>query len=158
MSSLQSTIRRGQSVDLAAARALLEGAGLPTADLSSARDLHLWVIETKESVFGVIGMERFGTCALLRSLVIGAGFERRGLGHQLVARLEREACADGVEELVLLTNTAEKFFSAIGYEVIDRRSVREEIKQSAEFSTLCPASAVCMKKLLASSRVAVSHG
>jgi amino-acid N-acetyltransferase len=158
MSSLQSTIRRGQSVDLAVVRALLEGAGLPTADLTSARDLNLWVIEAKESVFGVIAMERFGTCALLRSLAIGPGYQRRGLARQLVARLEHEACAVGVEELVLLTNTAEKFFGAIGYEVVDRRSVPEEIKQSAEFRTLCPASAVCMKKLLVSSRVAVSHG
>jgi amino-acid N-acetyltransferase len=53
---------------------------------------------------------------------------------------------------VLLTETAEKFFRAIGYEVIDRRHVPEEIKQSAEFRSLCPASAVCMSKLLASPR------
>ena len=53
---------------------------------------------------------------------------------------------------MLLTETAEKFFRAIGYEVIDRRHVPEEIKQSAEFRSLCPASAVCMTKLLPSAR------
>jgi arsenate reductase len=94
-------------------------------------------------------MERFGTCALLRSLAVGTSFQRRGFGHNLVARLERDAQAYGVEQLVLLTETAEKFFRAIGYEVIDRRLVPEEIKQTAEFRSLCPASAVCMTKLLA---------
>jgi|SRR5580692_3562352 amino-acid N-acetyltransferase len=158
MSSLQPTIRRAQDVDLAVVLALLESAALPTADLTSAPGLQLWVLEAKESLCGVIGMERFGTCALLRSLAVGTSFQRRGFGHNLVARLERDAQAYGVEQLVLLTETAEKFFRAIGYEVIDRRLVPEEIKQTAEFRSLCPASAVCMTKLLAPSRAGVPNG
>jgi amino-acid N-acetyltransferase len=59
---------------------------------------------------------------------------------------------------VLLTETAEGFFRAIGYEIIDRSHVPEKINQSAEFRLLCPASAVCMRKSLASSRAGVSHG
>lgn len=158
MPSLLPTIRRGQGVDLAVVLALLEGAGLPTVDLPSAADLHLWVFESKGSVFGVIGMERFGACALLRSLVVSPGCQRRGFGHALVARLEREAQTEGVEQLVLLTEAAERFFHAIGYKVIDRSCAPEGIKQSAEFRSLCPASAVCMTKSLASSRAGVSDG
>jgi amino-acid N-acetyltransferase len=124
----------------------------------STPDLQLWVFEEDETVFGLIGMERFGACALLRSLVVGSGYRRRGFGHTLVTRLEREAQTEGVEQLVLLTETAELFFRAIGYEVIDRRLAPEEIKQSTEFRSLCPASAVCMTKLLASSSTAASHG
>jgi amino-acid N-acetyltransferase len=55
-----------------------------------------------------------------------------------------------------LTETAENFFRGLGYEAIDRRYVPEEIQQSAEFRSLCPASAVCMTKSLSASRVAVS--
>ena len=157
MSSPQPTIRRGQGVDLAAVLALLKSSGLPTADLTSASDLHLWVVEENETIFGVIGMERFGDCALLRSLAVGTSFQRRGIGSQLVARLEREAQNEGIEQLVLLTETAEPFFRAIGYEAIDRRLVPEKIKESAEFRSLCPASAVCMRKLLVS-RAGKSHG
>ena|SRR5882724_1996905 len=156
--SSQSTIRRGQDADLAAVLALLQGAGLPTADLTSAAGLHMWVLLAEESLIGVVGMERFGARALLRSLAVAPSYRQRGMGHQLVARLEREAQADGVEQLVLLTETAEKFFSAFGYDVIDRRHVAEEIKQSAEFRSLCPASAVCMSKLLASQRARMSRG
>jgi len=118
----------------------------------------MWVLLAEESLIGVVGMERFGARALLRSLAVAPSYRQRGMGHQLVARLEREAQADGVEQLVLLTETAEKFFSASGYEVIDRRHVAEEIKQSAEFRSLCPASAVCMSKLLASQRARMSRG
>jgi amino-acid N-acetyltransferase len=103
-------------------------------------------------------MERFGARALLRSLAVAPSYQQRGMGHQLVARVEREAQASDVEQLVLLTETAEKFFRAIGYQVIDRRHVPDEIKRSAEFRSLCPASAVCMSKLLTSRRSMVSHG
>ena len=101
-------------------------------------------------------MERFGARALLRSLAVAPGHQQRGMGHKLVARLEREAQAEDVEQLVLLTETVEKFFRSIGYVVIDRRHVPEEIKQSAEFRSLCPASAVCMSKSLTSAREGVT--
>ena len=156
--SSQPIIRRGRDADLVAVLALLQEAGLPTADLASAAGLHMWVLLDNESLIGVIGMERFGARALLRSLAVAPGYRQRGMGHQLVARLEREAEADGVEQLVLLTETAEKFFRAIGFEVIERRHVPEEIKQSAEFRSLCPASAVCMSKLLTPSRARMAHG
>jgi amino-acid N-acetyltransferase len=147
-SSPQPAIRRGRASDLAAVLAMLQGAGLPTEDLTSAPGLHLWVISTEKSLVGVIGLERFDAGALLRSLAVEPGHQRRGLGRQLVARLEHDARADGVQQLVLLTKTAEAFFRELGYEAIDRRYVSEDLKQSAEFRSLCPASAVCMTKSL----------
>ena len=94
----------------------------------------------------MIGIERFGASALLRSLAIAPNQQQHGLGSQLVAQLERDVQGTGVEQLILLTETAESFFRRIGYEVIDRRDVPEEVKQSAEFRSLCPASAACMMK------------
>jgi amino-acid N-acetyltransferase len=158
MPALQPTIRRGQRADLAAVLALLKRAGLPTDDLTSAPGLHLWVLEADESLSGVIGMERFGACALLRSLAVAPSCQQRGFGRELVARLERDAQVEGVEHLVLLTETAEAFFRQVGYDVIDRRYIPEEIKQSAELRSLCPASAVCMTKSLAASRVGAAIG
>lgn len=144
------SIRWGHGADLAAVVTLLKGVGLPTDDLAGVPDLRLWVLETGQLLCGVIGMERFGACALLRSLAVAPSFQKRGLGRRLVARLEADAQADGVVQLVLLTETAEAFFCSIGYEATDRRFVPEDIKQTAEFRSLCPASAVCMTKSLAS--------
>jgi N-acetylglutamate synthase-like GNAT family acetyltransferase len=90
MLSWQPAIRPGHLADLAAVTALLKGAGLPTADVTSALDLHLWVLETEGDVVGAIGIERFGAGALLRSLVIAPTYRRRGLGQRLVAQLEQE--------------------------------------------------------------------
>jgi amino-acid N-acetyltransferase len=148
MLSLQPAIRPGHSADLAAVSALLKGAGLPTDDLASASDLHLWVLEAEGDVIGAIAIEHFGASALLRSLVIVPAYRQRGLGHRLVAQLEQDVQEKGVEQLILLTETAESFFRRNGYEVIERRYVPEEVAQSAEFRSLCPASAVCMAKVL----------
>jgi len=148
MLSLRPANRSGQSADLAAVTALLKSEGLPTDDLATASDLHLWVLEIKGDVVGAIGIERFGASALLRSLVIAPAYQRRGLGNRLVAQLEQDVQDKGVGQLILLTETAESFFRRNGYEVIDRRSVPEEVTQSAEFRSLCPASAVCMAKAL----------
>jgi amino-acid N-acetyltransferase len=146
--SLKPKIRCGASTDLPAVTALLQGASLPTADLASAGQLQLWILEIGESIQGVIALERFGPDALLRSLVVAPGQRQRGLGHELVARLEHDAKTDGIAQLVLLTETAESFFHSLGYESVDRSLVSEPVKQSAEFRSLCPVSAVCMRKVL----------
>lgn len=133
-----------------AVRDLLEGAGLPTADLTSAPGLQLWVLEAVDSsIVGAIAVERFsGREALLRSLVIVRASRGCGLGQRLVERVEQDSRQAGIHRLVLLTATAEWFFKHLGYAVIDRQSVGGAVKQSAEFRSLCPASAVCMAKSL----------
>lgn len=73
---------------------------------------------------------------------------KRGLGHELVARLEQDAQAVGIQQLILLTETAEAFFRRLGYTITDRSQVSDDGKQSAEFRILCPVSAVCMSKVL----------
>jgi amino-acid N-acetyltransferase len=149
MSAVAETrIRRGQLVDMPAIATLLESAGLPTADLTCAADFQTWVIEAHGTLLAAIGLERFGDVALLRSLVVAPAQRERGLGQELVTRLERDARAAGITRLVLLTETAEEFFRRRGYFVTDRREVSDRVKQSAEFRSLCPVSAVCMSKAL----------
>jgi amino-acid N-acetyltransferase len=145
-SSVQPRVRQAQTADMAAVLALLESARLPTADLHSAQQLTIWVLEGQTSLLGVVALERFGTEALLRSLAIAPEYRKRGFGQGLVARLERDARESGIKQLVLLTETAQQFFSRLGYSVVDRRSVSNEVQQSAEFRSLCPVSAVCMTK------------
>jgi amino-acid N-acetyltransferase len=127
--------------------ALLASAGLPTADLSSALQLTVWILKS-DSLKGAIGLERFGPTGLMRSLVVAPSYRCRGLGRELVAWLEHDARAGGIQQLVLLTETAEPFFRSLGYSAIDRHLVGEALKQSAEFRSLCPVSAVCMRKTL----------
>jgi amino-acid N-acetyltransferase len=146
--TLNPVIRRGRREDLDSVRRLLDGAGLPSADLEQITDLRLWVLESDREPLGAIALECAGKDALLRSLAILPAHRNRGFGRDLVARLEQDARAEGVTRLTLLTETAEKFFRGLGYRTIDRGEVPEEVKRSAEFRSLCPASAVCMSKTL----------
>jgi amino-acid N-acetyltransferase len=142
------TIRRAGGGDLPVVLRILSAAGLPTEDLSTARDLRLWLATDGDVPLGVVGLERFGAEGLLRSLAVLPGHRQRGLGRELVARVDRDARAEGVDRIVVLTETAERFFRCLGFEVIDRAAVSEPMKQSAEFRSLCPASATCMSKFL----------
>ncbi len=106
------------------------------------------MLEEKGSILGVIGLERFGGAALLRSLAVAPEHRKRGIGRELVAHLELEAKSEGIKQLVLLTETAEAFFRGLGYAVTDRSLVSDAVKQSVEFRSLCPVSAICMSKSL----------
>jgi amino-acid N-acetyltransferase len=151
-------VRAATVADFIAVRDLLVAAGLPVEDLDSSPDLRLWVAEDADRIVGAIGLERFGAAGLLRSLVVAPSHRQSGLGSALAAALEQEAGTSGMATLVLLTETAEAFFRRHGYEVVDRAYVPDEIKASAEFLSLCPASATCMTKSLPSSQLSVSRG
>ena len=143
-------VRASTAADFSKVRDLLASARLPIEDLNVAPGLRFWVAEDQDQVVGVVGLEARGPAALLRSLVVAPSHRQYGLGSSLTATLEREARATGIEVLVLLTETAEAFFKRRGYQVIEREQVPAKIKQSAEFQSLCPASAICMTKSLQS--------
>jgi amino-acid N-acetyltransferase len=133
--------------DLIAIRALLECAALPTSDLDSARP-EFAVIREGAQVIAAGALQRFGSAALLRSVIVAPDRRGSGLGKVLVSELERVARAAHVSRLVLLTQTAAEFFARCGYRVIERNTAPEEIQGSEEFLALCPSSATCMAKSL----------
>lgn len=141
-------VRRAIPADTRPIRDLLTAAQLPVEDLDRA-SVQFWVVGEGSPVVGAIGLERSGAAGLLRSLVVAPAKQKHGVGRTLVAALERDARQAGVDELVLLTQTAEAFFRRSGYGVVDRASVPAGIRALAEFKSLCPASAVCMTKRLA---------
>jgi amino-acid N-acetyltransferase len=128
--------------------ALLTAAGLPVADVSPATHPEFLVAREAGRVVGVVGLERFGDCGLLRSLAVRTGHQRQGLGLALTQALEGHALASGIGSLVLLTETAPDFFRKHGYRVITRAQAPLPVQASSEFRTLCPDSAVCMTKQL----------
>jgi amino-acid N-acetyltransferase len=130
-----------------AIRALLECSGLPTSDLDSARP-DFAVIREDGQVIAAGALQRFGSSALLRSVVVAPDRRDRGLGQTVVSELERLARTARVDQLVLLTQTASEFFASQGYRLIERRSVPQDMQESEEFRSLCPDSAACMAKSL----------
>ena len=97
-------------------------------------------------VVGAIGVERYGDYGLLRSAVVTETERGSGLG----ARLTRERLdwgrAQNMRSIYLLTTTAAPFFERIGFARIDRHEVPAEVQAAPEFATICPASAVVMRR------------
>lgn len=127
-------------------RSLLTENHLPAVDLPENLDTFYVSLSDKENIAGVIGMEVFGTVALLRSMVVDSTFRNKNIASNLVSTLESEAMAKGIEEIYLLTETAEKYFSKKGYTVIQRKEVPASVQSSSEFIHTCPTSATVMKK------------
>lgn len=139
-------IRPGMAEDFATVTAWLDAAGLPTADLTEAHMDDFLVAVADDSPVGMVGLEEFNGVGLLRSLVVDPGARSTGIGRQLVAALEANAISKGVKELWLLTIDADAYFARLGYGVKSRDIAPLCIRNTQEFSGLCPGDAVLMKK------------
>lgn len=136
--------------DLGAIRSLVAGLGLPAEDLGSPGQTFL-VARAGDAVVGCVGLEAHAPDALLRSLAVAPGLQGAGVGRALYRQAVAEAERQQVRALYLLTTTAEAFFAGAGFSRIDRSQAPAAVAGSAEFRALCPASAVCMRRSLASS-------
>jgi N-acetylglutamate synthase-like GNAT family acetyltransferase len=131
-------------------RASLSAAKLPTDDIDHpGRTFFRFGASPNEMGYG--GLEVHGPEALLRSVVIAPAHRSRGQGAALVCALEAEAKQRGVARLWLLTTTAPDFFAKLGFTKIERALAPAAIAATHEFASLCPSTAVCMCKSLASS-------
>jgi amino-acid N-acetyltransferase len=133
--------------DLPAIRALLETVDLPTADVGAEGQIFL-VARAGDAVLGCVALEPHGEDVLLRSLAVSPARQGTGIGRTLHARAIALARERGFGTAYLLTTTAERLFAREGYDRIERSEVPAEVRASAEFAALCPATAVCMARRL----------
>lgn len=134
--------------DLADISALLASANLCHEDLTPQHMANFLTLQEDNELIGTVGLEVFGSDALLRSLIVSPDHRGTGLGIRLVDGIEARAHELDVTSLYLLTTTADRFFDRHGYERIERASVPEAIGATTEFVSFCPDSAVCMRKRL----------
>jgi amino-acid N-acetyltransferase len=71
-----------------------------------------------------------------------------GVGRVLVERALDLARQRGIEDVYLLTTTAENYFPKFGFTCVSRDSVADRVRASVEFQTACPASATVMRRTL----------
>lgn len=138
-------LRTARDSDLPAVLALLKRADLPTAGLGETPS-HFVVADSGGTVVGVVGLEMYGASALLRSATVEEGWRGTGVGRVLVERALDIAKEQGIEDVFLLTTTAEHYFPRFGFTCVSRDSVAAGIKSSVEFQSACPASATVMRK------------
>jgi amino-acid N-acetyltransferase len=128
--------------------ALLQAQGLPVSDITDEHLEHFFFIGSDGSPTGLVGVEMYGSEALLRSLVVAETARTQGIGSALVQHAEEYASSRQVGAMYLLTTTAERFFKRLGYERVDRSQAPPSIARTREFASLCPASSAFMIKRL----------
>ena len=139
------TIQAAAPSDFKAISELLLMHKLPIEDINQEL-AHFFIVKQQGLPVGVIGMEQYGEYGLLRSMATDPAHRNNGIASSLVTELFNYGKRLGLKEMYLLTETAENYFTKKGFQKINRDQVPATIKQSAEFSHLCPTTAVVMKK------------
>jgi amino-acid N-acetyltransferase len=138
-------LRSAEAADLPAVLSLLERSKLPTAGVADGFS-HFLVAEGDGKLVGVAGLELYDGSALLRSVAVEEAWRGSGVGRVLVERALDLARERGIEDVYLLTTTAEHYFPKFGFTCVSRDSVAEGIRGSVEFQCACPASAKVMRR------------
>jgi amino-acid N-acetyltransferase len=126
---------------------LLQAEKLPTEDLPASLN-NFFVALKDDGVVAAIGLEQYGNCGLLRSMVVNKEHRNNSIASALVKELENASIALGIDCIYLLTETAPLYFERKGYRTVTRDETPEAIKASSEFRNVCPVSAIVMKKNL----------
>jgi amino-acid N-acetyltransferase len=128
-------------------RDLLKSANLPFEDVENGVG-HFLLARNQQALIGCVALQICGEDALLRSLAVNEIARNQGLGKALVLEILEYASRLKLTNIYLLTTTAEKFFQKHGFINADRNLAPDAIRETSEFSSLCPSSAVFMSKHL----------
>jgi amino-acid N-acetyltransferase len=142
-------VRNATAADLEAVKRLLADNNLPVEGVAENFSNFL-VADDEESIAGAIGLERFGSVALLRSAVVAPEYRGSGIGRRLIEELLTQAVRAGIRDVYLLTTTAEEYFPRFGFKRSTRTAVPDSLKSSAEFQGACPETATVMVRSLVS--------
>ena len=138
------SIRRATPADRPAVASLLSASDLSSEGVDP--ELAGFAVAERNGVLvGVAGLERYGDDGLLRSVAVAGDSRGLGLGARLTRAVLDDARARGLAGVYALTTTAERYFPRLGFEVIERSDVPAPVRESLEFRSLCPSSAIALR-------------
>ncbi len=124
---------------------MLEAEDLPTEDLAGGSKQYFGFRDARGGLVAAGGLELCGSDAILRSCVVVPSQKGHGLGGRLIAAIIDAARHQQLDQLFLLTESADEFFRKFGFRETERGGVPADVAGSAQFSEICPESAVAMK-------------
>lgn len=142
---MEITIHEARPQHRSALEAHLAALRLPIEDLPP--DISGFTLAFDEDqVVGSAGVEPVGPYGLLRSVGVAESHRNLGLAERIFTSALDHARSNGIREVWLITNTADRYFERHGFARIDRGDVPAEIAGTAQFAGLCPSSAVVMRR------------
>lgn len=145
-----------EEIDLDRIRELLKNHDLPYEDLVTST-VNFITLEDDGQLIGCIGLEQYGRDGLLRSFAVAPTHQHKGIGSKLLAQFLEAAKVAGIARLHLLTTTANHYFAKHGFQVTDRSQAPASISSTAEFASICPASAVYMIRDLSNGKRSILY-
>jgi len=147
MQTETTTIGPANQSDVSAILSLLTASGLPT-DGFAEHIANTLVARDGGRIVGSAALEIYGTDALLRSVAVDEALRGQGLGISITQATLDLAVTEGVRTVYLLTETGGDFFPRFGFTPTTRVAVPERVRQSVEFTTTCPDTALVLYKHL----------
>ena len=146
-------IERALVSDHAAIVVLLEEVELPPDGIEDHLEdffiiRHPEAVAGPEFLIGSVGIEAYGESALLRSLAVHPDYQKRGVGRALITDGLKFARRNGMKTLYLLTDTARDYLVSLGFQETSRDTVPQKIRDTIEFSSLCPSTSTCLSMSL----------
>jgi amino-acid N-acetyltransferase len=137
-------IEPARAADYEPIAALLVANQLPVAGFRECLANAL-VVRDGERIVAAAALETYPSGVLLRSVVVDARLRGSGLGGRLTKAALALARQLHAPAAYLLTTTAGEFFPQFGFAPISRGDVPIDVRQSVEFTSACPASALVMR-------------
>lgn len=128
---------------ISSVKKLLKENNLPVSDLNDS--ITFFAKIEHNTLLAVGGIEKAGKDAIIRSIAVSENYKGKGFGKKITRELLNYAREKKVRDVYLLTTTADNYFTRFGFKKADRASLPAEIKNSSQYSTVCPDTAVVMK-------------
>jgi amino-acid N-acetyltransferase len=142
--ALDHTLEAARSTDEHLVIGFLAAAGLPTEGLRDQFPENYILARGGGVLLGLAGLEVYGDVGLLRSVAVADGTRGQGLGRLLVENRLQFARSRRVKRVFLLTLSAERYFTSLGFTPVNREEAPSALAASPEFASACPASASCL--------------
>src|SRR5688500_5042469 len=110
---------------------LLQSEKLPEEDLPPVLE-NFCIAVLDNYLVGVIGLQQYDNCGLLRSMVVNDQYRNKSIASRLVSELEEKAGSLGIDCIYLLPETASSYFERKRYEKINRAEVPKSMQASSE--------------------------
>lgn len=140
-------IEKPKEENLSVVKQLLKDANLPSEDIEEHWPTFL-IAKAEDKIIGAVGLEVHENQGLVRSLVVAGAYRKYGVGKELYQSCINLAKSIGINEIGLLTTTAENFFAKFGFQKVSGDEIPMFIKKTKEFQVYCPScSTIMIKKL-----------
>jgi 4-nitrophenyl phosphatase len=136
-------VRAAAGPDLPHIATMLHHGGLP-AGAARERLGRTMVAEADRKPIATASWERIDDVGLLRSVAVAPDLRRAGAGTIVVAATLKRMLDEGIADVYLVTEHAEKFFGACGFRTIDRDQLPAAVAKHPQLVRECPSSAPAM--------------